>query len=421
MAANRSLLKAFLALTLIAKSASAAGGDGLAQENTRQLCTLSEELTLAPSLVATVVDHKRAAAEEARRDFLRTQIYISKNAQTGNLETLSLLGAQIDQSNKHTDLTSNDIAKATDAAATAARLNGALTEFLTIAANAYKADGNKDGCLTGDSATDVIAGPAQLGSCGLDHKQTTTNVTTELKQTTKKGFEKLQQTEGSTKVGHSTANCNLFGGQGGNANVKAQPATNQKFAAGYFLVAAGGVAKTFADLRDLTDQYSRPTLDEIKASTKARRLYHQYIKQNDNDFDNSKNGEAIAALLEATYGPAPNYETKTWDKILQEKIPNAARGKSGDELTQLAQISDLGELNEILGFYTGQYIVALSQRLKDAQKEILKLREAEAAESKSAEQICNSKKDAKACETDKNCKYDERKKKKKRRTKVHIE
>nr|APD73549.1 variant surface glycoprotein 1125.1324 [Trypanosoma brucei] len=409
MAANRSLLKAFLALTLIAKSASAAGGDGLAQENTRQLCTLSEELTLAPSLVATVVDHKRAAAEEARRDFLRTQIYISKNAQTGNLETLSLLGAQIDQSNKHTDLTSNDIAKATDAAATAARLNGALTEFLTIAANAYKGDGNKDGCLTGDSATDVIAGPAQLGSCGLDHKQTTTNVTTELKQTTKKGFEKLQQTEGSTKVGHSTANCNLFGGQGGNANVKAQPATNQKFAAGYFLVAAGGVAKTFADLRDLTgnkkaekpqvfvdwysayndptvqallttNQYSRPTLDEIKASPKARRLYHQYIKQNDNDFDNSKNGEAIAALLEATYGPAPNYETKTWDKILQEKIPNAARGKSGDELTQLAQISDLGELNEILGFYTGQYIVALSQRLKDAQKEILKLREAEAAE-----------------------------------------
>nr|APD74197.1 variant surface glycoprotein 1125.2760 [Trypanosoma brucei] len=397
MTANLTLLKAFLALTLIAKSAISAGGDALAQENTQQLCTLSEELSLAPSLVATVVDRKRTAAEEARRNLLRTQIYISNNAQTGGLEMLPLLGAQIDQSNKHTDLRSNVIAKATNAAATAARLNGTVTEFLTIATNAYEGDGNNDGYLTGDSDSDVIAGTAQLRRCGLDHKQTTTNVNTELKETTKKGFEKLQQTEGSMKVGHSTANCNLFGGQTGNANVEAQPATNQKFAAGYFSVAAGTDAKTFVDLRDLTSSkktvkpqvfvdwysayndpavqallttnpYSRLTLAEVKESPMARRLYHQFIKQNDNDFDNSKNGEAIAALLETAYGPAPNYETKTWDKILQEKIPNAARGKSGAELTQLAQISDLGELNEILGFYTGQYIVALSQKLKNAQK-----------------------------------------------------
>ncbi|EAN78994.1 variant surface glycoprotein (VSG), putative [Trypanosoma brucei brucei TREU927] len=391
----------------------------------KPLCGLSEELDSKPHKAISDLQSATSQVELMQRATLRAQIY--GLAMAGTKEATPTALAELYYSSKVqaslSKLRTTSIQAAIETASAATYLKGHVDEYLSLWSNVNQ--GGSDGCLL-TNAGSAAATITQNRLGGTECKLKLTGASSSGIQPTHitaNGFPQLAHRISGDDEQHSSGKCTLASGHTNNGLGDGSAlAANFKVLDGYLTIPNSANALSINSVQTMTQEHANthpawynawsknklppqaedPAFTNTTGEIKNYNLVSEAIRT-----VNLKKAEAADADVEAQvtsyFGGKDDAKWKEFIAKI-EKFPIPAKTGKQAEPTTLGAIEDTETLLTILYHYQLQ----LSKRLTELQT---RLDDTESkGKNKTPEQLCNEIKDAKTCNADKKCKYDETKK-----------
>nr|APD73434.1 variant surface glycoprotein 1125.1190 [Trypanosoma brucei] len=424
-----------LFLTAVPKQTEQTANYPIKQEGWTGACQLGAQLKAIAQRAAAHIASRSDAAEQYLKQQLITQIYVEakQNGEATAAQTAltRYYAAKAEQALQK--LRGAEAAKLATAIKNAAQAQGAIAEFLINAGEI--ADSGTHHCLAVKSggAGHRAASPAvatEEPGCAVTIQ---TLATTEI---TAAGFTATGYTQpsgaaaGSITASSGSGRCAF--GTGKTTNHILNPSTGAtiagapQFAAGIFTLESADL--NIANLADL--QAASGAHDFLKGAFSAhlatkQQLIKYTFKNSDElaadpeyqaefaqteykvNLANIPQGTDIVAKIKAALGPADQMKAKYTEKLSDVKIPNP--NPEIKEQTNLAAITNIADLTAVLEMLKNNNKGAKTAKIKKLEEDLKKAQETTKVITKTMVQICNEKQDAKTCNADTNCKYDESK------------
>nr|CAJ16395.1 variant surface glycoprotein (VSG, atypical), putative [Trypanosoma brucei brucei TREU927] len=374
-------------------------------------CKLANSMRQIQNKAAHNVRAEVDSAEKYVRQMLRTKIKVEAD-QAGNYtpaDTALLLYYSSKYDQAMAKLSEAHIANQATAIADAARLDGAINEFINMAGQL--SDGSTKTCLAKDatnSGNRAATTPMAGDSAGCGPAPTPMTISNQLPAGfDSKGYTDNQlKTAASASDAKSNADCALTHGKNGNniidvASGGVNTAGDPQFAGGLFkwvtadletrgtanmsdasATATTTMKRAFAAYKTATEAnptgYAIPTPQTLKADSDMKKHYKRYVlktKESDNDPSN------LESAIETTYKSGNELPSKYNKDFATTNVYNP-NGQTPPKVP-LTQLTTLEQLTKVLLHYQEINKQALRNKIDELEKQVNK------ESSKFPEKICN--------------------------------
>nr|AGH61234.1 variant surface glycoprotein 753 [Trypanosoma brucei] len=400
---------AILAVVLPAAVAPTATGR-IKQEKWTAACSLAGELENVAQLANHKLDMSTKAANSYLKQYMRTRIYIAVKKQgESSKEDVALLAYYLAKADiALSKLEGAGLAKSTTSIRDAARLQGAIVDF--VGAMAQIADSSTNSCLEKQTGSDAHKAPTTAFSgksqgCKLADTDLQTTKPTLAGFTTSGISGELAKSGATNTITDTTSNAchltqgktshRLLGANGGEQTLTGQP----KFAGGIFFIGGTGMEtkglETMTALKDSDPflyaahaaylhtqepptEYIFKKTSELKEDAVYTPIFARIVKGLD---EVPTDQSTLKTTIENSYGGDANMP-KSYNTDFAETQVMDPNGKPGTTVA-LSSLVSLKDLAIVLTHYESVNQRKLKDRISELEKQIHK------ESSKNPEKICN--------------------------------